>query len=167
MMMRKKTVFLDRDGVINRERGEYTYKLEDFEVNEGIIESIKYLNENDCLVIIISNQGGISKGLYCLEDVYNCHNKLINLLSENGAWIDDFYFCPHYTKLENCLCRKPQGLMLEKAMDCYKINKSDAIFIGDSDTDVQAANNAGIRGVKINSNSNIYGLIKTFILETE
>jgi D-glycero-D-manno-heptose 1,7-bisphosphate phosphatase len=134
-----KAVFLDRDGVINKETGQYTTCVEDFIINEGIGESIKLLKDSGFLVIIISNQGGIAKSLYSHEDVLEMHLKLCEYLYIYNTAIDDFYYCPHHPDIGLCLCRKPDSLLLEKAISRYNISIEDSYFIGDSERDMDAA----------------------------
>ncbi|OFX17056.1 MAG: hypothetical protein A2033_15760 [Bacteroidetes bacterium GWA2_31_9] len=156
-----KALFLDRDGVINFERGEYTYRSEDFILNIGIIDLLLHFQSAGYLIIIISNQGGISKGIYKKEDVENLHQVFINECNKNKIKITDFLYCPHYPDVENCLCRKPKSLMLEKAIAKYDINTTESLMIGDSQRDVECAESVGVKGILIKSNiidSNILNL---------
>ncbi|HNQ67758.1 MAG TPA: HAD family hydrolase [Bacteroidales bacterium] len=158
--IKNKAVFLDRDGVINLERGRYTCKPDDFILNEGIAESVKVLNDSGFLVIVISNQGGIAKSLYAISDVLDIHEKFCDLLKETDAVIDDFFFCPHHDSISNCLCRKPGSLLFEKAIAIYNIDSSKSFMIGDSERDVQAAEKLGIKGILIHANENIFNICK-------
>lgn len=158
-----KTVFLDRDGVVNFEPGHYTTNVDDFIINKGIVESVKLLNDNGFLVIVISNQGGIAKGLYAEKDVLEMHDKLCQELSKDSAKIDDFYFCPHHDSISKCLCRKPQSLLLEKAIAVYNVDVEKSVMIGDSPRDIEAAKKCGVKGVLIKSNQNILDICKTII----
>ena len=156
----RKAVFLDRDGVINKELGRYCENVDEFEILEDVGHAIKVLKDAGFLVIIISNQGGIAKGLYTEADVNDMHDKLCRHISEFGASIDDFYFCPHHDAISKCLCRKPQSLMIEKAMATYDIDPSQSFMIGDGNRDIEAAERAGIKGIKIESNSGILEICK-------
>lgn len=156
----RKAVFLDRDGVINKELGRYCEKVDEFEILEDVGHAIKVLKDAGFLVIIISNQGGIAKGLYTEADVNDMHDKLCRHISEFGASIDDFYFCPHHDSISRCLCRKPNSLMIEKAMATYDIDPSQSFMIGDGNRDIEAAERAGIKGIKIESNSGILEICK-------
>ncbi|OFX54868.1 MAG: hypothetical protein A2046_07100 [Bacteroidetes bacterium GWA2_30_7] len=147
-----KALFLDRDGVVNFERSEYTFRLEDFTINNGIIELLLNFQKDGFLIIIISNQGGISKGIYKKEDVEKLHNKFIKECKSNNINITDFFYCPHFPEIENCLCRKPKSLMLEKAIAKYNINITESLMIGDSERDMECAENVGIKGILIKSN---------------
>jgi D-glycero-D-manno-heptose 1,7-bisphosphate phosphatase len=162
----KKAVFLDRDGIINFEPGKYTCNVDDFIINEGIGNSIKLLRDNGFLVIIISNQGGIAKSLYNHEDVMQMHLKFCKYLENFNTIVDDFFYCPHHESVSKCLCRKPSTLMFEKAVAIYNIDVNSSFMIGDGDRDVESAEKAGIKGIKVLANSNIYELCKSIILKS-
>ncbi len=162
--MKRKAVFLDRDGVINSEEGHYyVHRVEDLVLNPGIEENIRMLNELGYLVIVISNQGGVARGLYNRKDVENFHSALSNVLKKKGARIDEFYFCPHHDSVEQCLCRKPKPLMIQKAIARFEIDAKGSFFIGDHVRDIRAAENAGIRGILVESNRNIGPVIKNMV----
>lgn len=152
----KKAVFIDRDGVINYEPGYYTCSADDFIINDGVGEAINLLKKHHFLVIVISNQGGIAKELYTENDVLEMHIKFCEYLAAYNTQVDDFYFCPHHDEFGKCLCRKPQSLMLEKAMAIYDIEPSASFMIGDRHRDVEAAKRCGVKGIMIESNQNIY-----------
>ncbi len=160
-----KAVFLDRDGVINRELGHYCEKVDDFEILEDVGCAIKVLKEAGFLVIVISNQGGIAKGLYTEADVNAMHKKFRDYLIEYGTDIDDFYFCPHHDSISKCLCRKPNSLMIEKAMSVYDINPALSYMIGDGKRDIEAAERAGVKGILIEPNSGILEICKQIASE--
>lgn len=155
-----KAVFLDRDGIINFEPGHYTCSAGDFIINEGVGESIKLLKDKGFLVIVISNQGGIAKGLYSHEDVLEMHIKLCEYLSEFNARVDDFYYCPHHEAVSKCLCRKPGSLMFEKAVAVYDIDPFVSFMIGDGERDIIAAGKVGLKGIKVSPNTNIFEICK-------
>lgn len=159
----QKAVFLDRDGVINFERGEYTCCAENFIINDGIGESIKLLKQNDFLVIIISNQAGISKKLYTEEDLLEMHIKLCQHLKEYDTNVDDFYYCTHHDSISKCLCRKPGSLLFEKAIAVYDIDPAKSYMIGDKERDIIPAQKCGIKGFQIEANSSIYEICKSII----
>ncbi len=159
-----KAVFLDRDGVINCEPGKYTTNVNDFIINQGIGESIKLLKDNNYLVIIISNQGGIAKSLYSHDDVLEMHIKLCIHLAEFDTKIDDLFYCPHHPDFGNCLCRKPKSLLFEKAISLYDIDIENSFMIGDSDRDIEAASRCGVKGIKIFPNENIFKICEQIVL---
>lgn len=161
-----KVAFLDRDGVINDDTGHYyIYKFEDFKLNKGIIEGLLLLKDKGFKFIVITNQGGIAQGTYSKNDVEIVHQKMKDLLAEQGIDLLDIFYCPHHNKFEQCLCRKPAPLMIEKAIARYEVDKKASFLIGDNIKDVQAAENAGIKGYKIETNQNIVPLIHEILNE--
>lgn len=158
-----KAVFLDRDGVINRDFLPYHFKQEHFFINPGLWDALKEIKNKGYLFIIISNQGGIAKGLYKKEDVDKLHSVLINEARKYDIKFSEIYFCPHHDLYGKCLCRKPDSVMLEKAIARFNINESNSYFIGDTDRDIQAGLKAGVIPIKINANTpltEIVSLIK-------
>ncbi len=155
-----KALFLDRDGVLNRERDQYTYKLEDFEVLPDVVESVRLAKEKGYLVIVISNQGGIAKGIFDQERVEKLHGIIEDELQKHDLRFDEIYYCQHHDEVGRCICRKPDSLMLEKAMARFKIDPKRSVMIGDSPRDVQAAVKVGVQGIQINSNAGILEIVK-------
>lgn len=152
----RKAVFLDRDGVINSNKGRYyTWKVEDLEINPGVAETLRTLKERGFKLIVITNQGGISRGQYTREDVETLHDQLNKILKKEGASVDAFYYCPHHSDHEKCLCRKPQPLMILKAMSRYGIDPQQSWMIGDSQRDVEAGKAAGLKTILVESNRNL------------
>lgn len=149
----KRAIFFDRDGVLNRELGDYVCKPEDFDILPDAVECIKLANERGFLSIIITNQGGIDKGLYTHETLAAIHRKIIDACQKEGAKIDDIFYCPHHPKVSMCLCRKPDSMMLEKAVGKFGLNIDECIMIGDTERDMQAAEKLGIKGILIQPNS--------------
>ena len=150
-----KAVFLDRDGVINFDPGDYTYNLSEFKLNDGIIDNLKRLYDNGFLLILITNQGGISKGLYSQNDVDEIHNYLISELDKVNVELAEIYYCPHHSINENCLCRKPNSLMIEKSLARFNIDASKSFMLGDKMRDVESAEKAGVKGIQVDINKNI------------
>lgn len=161
----KKAVFLDRDGVLNRERGEHTWLLEDFELLQGVAEGLKALEEAGYLLIVISNQSGIAKGLYDFTDVEKTHGYMLGELAKAGVHLDEIYYCPHHDKLGKCLCRKPNSLMLEKAIARFGIDATQSVFIGDKPRDVEAGEKVGVKGILVEANSNLLDTVNKYILK--
>jgi len=152
----QKAVFLDRDGVINDDRDHYYIsRIKDFKVNPGVGNALAELQKRGYLLIIISNQGGIARGQYTIEDVERLHRHLINLMQKEGIHITDIYYCPHHHTVENCLCRKPKALMLQKAMARYGISAEQSWFIGDKESDISAGRRAGVNTLLIEANSDL------------
>lgn len=149
----QKAVFFDRDGVLNQEMGDYVTKIQDFHILPDSIESIKYAKDNGFLVFIITNQGGISKGLYNEMDLNLFHENLKNECKKCGTSIDDIYYCKHHPDFGKCLCRKPESLMLEKAISKYNIDVSKSFLIGDNQRDIDSANLVQMKSILIQPNS--------------
>ncbi len=139
-----RAVFLDRDGTINEEKN-YLYRFNDWEWINGAIESIRILNRNNFLVIIVSNQAGISRGFYEVEDVDFLHNQVLKDLENHNAHIDAIYFCPHHPEFDfkRCDCRKPGNAMILDAAKKFNINLSKSWIIGDKISDCVAGIKSG------------------------
>ena len=137
-----KTIFLDRDGVINKEKG-YLHKIKDFEFISGVFETCRYLQGLNYKIIIITNQSGISRGLYTENDYQIINNWMISEFKKNDIDILDVFHCPHSPE-SNCNCRKPKPGMLIKAKNKYKIDMQNSWMVGDKESDIIAANNSGI-----------------------
>ena len=150
-----KVIFLDRDGVINREIGNYIYNLKDFVINDGLEQALNTWSREGYSFVIVTNQGGISKGLYHKNDVEDINTFLQNWFESRNLKLLNIFYCPHHNAIEHCICRKPDSLMLEKIIARYAVSLEDSFMIGDNDRDVQAANKVGLRAFKIKSNSNL------------
>ena len=151
-----RAVFLDRDGVINSDQDLYYVTHPDqFALNEGIGEFLKKLQDAGYLLIIITNQGGIAKGLYSHQTLAEIHKKMLQQLSSYGVNIAEIYYCPHHPDYGKCLCRKPESLLIEKALARFHINPQQSFFIGDRESDIQAAIKAGIQPVRTEPNENL------------
>lgn len=144
----KKTAFLDRDGVLNKELGRYTRFADELVVLDHAIKACNMLHKEGYQLIVITNQGGIAKGEYSEQDLAKTHAKLKNSIPEIKA----IFHCPHHDIIGNCLCRKPKSLLLDKAIYLFDVDRENSFFIGDSERDIQAAEKAGIKGIKINAN---------------
>jgi len=152
----QKAIFLDRDGVINSDIGHYyIYRVEDFVINKGIINSLKRFQDAGYIFIVITNQGGVAKGIYSCEDVNKVHHYLETILKENGILLQEIYYCPHHESVASCKCRKPSPYMINQAIKKYNIDISMSYLIGDSKRDIEAAEAAGVKGIKIEANEDI------------
>lgn len=136
--MNKPLIILDRDGVINYDSEEYIKSPEEWLAIPGSLDAIAELNHAGFLVIVVTNQSGVGRGLYSLDTLQQIHQKLKNELAKVNGHIDDIFFCPH-SPIDNCECRKPKPGMLYKIRDKYQINLNNIYFIGDSRVDMQAA----------------------------
>ena len=137
-----KTIFLDRDGVINKDT-KYLHKIVDFEFISGTFEACKYFESLEYKIIIITNQSGISRGYYSANDFQIINNWMLEEFKKNRVNILDVFHCPH-SPSSNCSCRKPKPGMLIEAQNKYKIDMENSWLIGDKEIDIIAANNAGI-----------------------
>ena len=142
-MDKNKAIFLDRDGVINKEIG-YLHKIEDFEFIEGVFEACNYFQATGYLLIIITNQSGIGRGYYTEKDFHILSNWMIKQFKNNGIIIFDIFFCPHLPE-NKCSCRKPNPKLLLNACIKHNIDIAQSWIIGDKETDIKAGNLAGIK----------------------
>ena len=160
LWQRRPAVFLDRDGVINRDTG-YIHRKEDFIWCDGAQDAIKRLNESGYFVFVVTNQAGIARGLYRPADVVRLHRWINRELRRVGAHIDEFYFCPHHPTegsgryRQICECRKPAPGMLRQAMSEWPVDRSASLMIGDKETDMAAASAAGVEGVLLRDGDNV------------
>ena len=138
------TIFLDRDGVINRKlEGDYVKVWDEFEFLPGAIEAIKFLNDKKIPVYIITNQSGIGRGIMTMKMLDVVHRKMAQELAKHGAHIDDIFVCPHSPE-ESCDCRKPKpGLLLQAKKKYPSIDFAKSWFVGDSVSDIEAGNAVG------------------------
>jgi len=137
-----KTIFLDRDGVINKEVN-YLHKIEDFKFIEGVFDACLYFQNLEYKIIIISNQSGISRGYFNEYEYKNLTKWMLDQFDKRNISILDIFYCPHGSE-SKCNCRKPKPGMFIDAKTQYDISMRDSWMIGDSETDIQAANTAGI-----------------------
>jgi len=161
--MKNKAVFLDRDGVINRDPGDYTYNWREFEFNPDLVETLKEFQDAGFMLIIITNQGGIAKGLYTLEDYQKLTRNMLEVFKSNGIKIQQVYFSPHHDEVGKSLSRKPGSLLLERAIYKYNIDPAESFMIGDRERDIFAGEKVGVQGILIQANSSLK-LIKDRIL---
>ena len=141
----KKAIFLDRDGVINVDRG-YVYKIDDFEFFHDVFSTLKYFQKQNFLIFIVTNQSGIARGYFTHEDFDKLNRYILEEFRKEGIVISKIYFCPHSPD-ENCECRKPKPKMLLDAMSEFDINMKKSWMIGDKESDMEAGHNAGIKNL--------------------
>lgn len=151
-------IFLDRDGVINKDMDTNPI-AENFEFLNGAIDAIKEINKSDFLSVVVTNQPMIAKGFVTFEDVYNTHKKMETILGQNGAYLNKIYFCPHHNEKGfkgeikelkiDCNCRKPKSGMLLKAQKELNIDLKNSWMIGDKESDIIAGKNAGCKTIFI------------------
>lgn len=155
--LRKRPVlFLDRDGVINIDKN-HLFRIEDFEWVDGVRALIRRRNDAGHAVIVVTNQAGVAKGKYLESDVWKLHDYIQQSLHGEGAFIDDFYYCPFHAEAVSALYRianhpdrKPNAGMLDKAFADHPLDRSNAVLIGDAESDMAAARQAGVKGLLFN-----------------
>jgi len=151
-----RAIFFDRDGTLNNNQDNYyIWKPEDFKLNPGVIETLSELKERGYLMLVITNQGGVSKEEYSMDEVEEVHHHMCLLLEKEGIILDEIYICPHHQEKEACLCRKPLPLLVEKAIARFDIDKEGSWFVGDSERDMDAGKAAGLRTLLIEPNSDL------------
>ncbi|SET11857.1 D-glycero-beta-D-manno-heptose 1,7-bisphosphate 7-phosphatase [Thorsellia anophelis] len=145
----KPAIFLDRDGTLNLDKG-YVHKIDDFKFFDGVIDSLKKLQEMDYLLVLVTNQSGIARGLFSESDFIQLTEWMDWSLADRGVNLDGIYYCPHHKDSlidEYCLscdCRKPKpGMLLDAAAE-LEIDLSKSIMVGDKIDDLVAAFEAGI-----------------------
>lgn len=149
-----RAIFLDRDGVIVEDL-DYTYRIDQLKLIPGSAEAIKLLNQNDFLIIIVTNQSGIAKGYFTENDTILFNDSMKEKLREYGAHIDAIYCCPHHpdAKIEkyktDCDCRKPKPGMLKKAEKKFDIDLIQSFIIGDRLSDIEAGKCVGCKAIMV------------------
>ena len=152
------TLFLDRDGVINRKlEARYVRDFSEFEFLPGALNAIAQLSNRFIRIIIVTNQQGIAKGIMSENDLNILHAQMQASIERSGGKIDKIYFCPCLAS-ENCECRKPNTGMIKQAfIDFPMISIEDSYLVGDSDSDIEAGQKMNLQTVKVD---NTYTLAK-------
>ncbi len=143
-------VFLDRDGVINRERADYVKSWEEFEFLPGVLAALQRLATLNAPILVISNQSAIGRGLVSYATVNAIHHAAQAKIEAAGGRIDGFFVCPHRPE-EACVCRKPKPGLLFQAAKLFALDLGQSVFIGDALTDFQAAEAAGCQSILVES----------------
>ena len=171
----QKAIFLDRDGVINREV-DLLNDIKQLELIDGTVEAIRLINKSNYMAIIVTNQPVIARNLCSMEELESIHKKLETLLGKEGAFIDAIYFCPHHPdsgfpeerkefKIK-CRCRKPGIGMLLSATNDWNIRLEESYMIGDNQRDIDAGENAGLQKsilIKTNTRNALLDTVKRII----
>jgi D-glycero-D-manno-heptose 1,7-bisphosphate phosphatase len=150
-MMRYQTVFIDRDGVINRMRSDYVKSWAEFEVLPGALDAIARLTRSGREVIVLTNQSAIGRRLVVPEVVDGIHSRVAAQAANRGGRIRAFLICPH-TRGDGCNCRKPAPGLLFRARDELGVKLADAVMVGDQAWDIQAAWAAGCDAILVDAN---------------
>lgn len=157
-----KAVFLDRDGVIN-DNCKPVNKPEDLKIYPWTANAISKLNKSGYHVFVVTNQGGIEMGYFTRHDLDEIHNKMVKEITENGGFIDDIDYCPHFKS--KCDCRKPSPGMIDKLAKKYNIDLKKSYMIGDRDIDIEAGMKAGCKTIKIGKSSKKADYVAKNLLE--
>jgi len=145
--MGSEPVYIDRDGVINKNRTDYVKSLKEWVPLPGAIKAIGMLSNAGHPVIVITNQSAIGRNLCGVSDVERIHRNLMLLVSKNGGKISGIYYCPHHPD-ENCDCRKPRTGMVDSAK--RELNLPDGGYIiGDADSDMELGRRAGLKTILV------------------
>jgi len=147
-----KAVFLDRDGVITEDIG-YVHKIEDFKLVQNAVEGLKLLK--DYKLFIVTNQSGIGRGYYTLEDFLNYNNQVLKELKKHKIKIEKTYYCPHKPE-DNCGCRKPKTRFLKDAEKEFGIELKKSFIIGDRKSDFEMGRNAGCKTIHVLTGNGIH-----------
>ena len=149
----KKALFLDRDGIINVDHG-YVYNIEDFEFVDGIFDLVKLFADAGYLIFVVTNQSGIGRGYYSEEDFTVLTDWMVEAFKKKEIKIEKVCHCPHCPE-DRCHCRKPETGMIEQALEDYPIDLAHSWLIGDKQSDIDLAMNAGIGSSIYIGNKNI------------
>ena len=142
-----KAVFLDRDGTINIDYG-YVHEKDKLEFIPGAVEGLKQLQDLGYLLIIITNQSGIGRGLYTINEYNEFNDYMLNELEKKGIHITDVFMCPHIDE-DNCECRKPKLKLFYDAINKYNIDMDRSYAIGDRERDLSICKKESIKGILI------------------
>ena len=157
--MKSKAVFLDRDGVINEKRDDHVKNISEFKIFSGVGDAIKLLRDKGYLVIIITNQSAIGRKIISEKKLEEIHTELKNYLNQHDTYVESIYYCPH-TPEENCSCRKPKPGLLIKATNDFGINLEESYFIGDSESDLNAAKEAICKGILLENDQTLLEIVQ-------
>ena len=148
--IKNRAFFFDRDGVINIDRNDYTYLPQHFELMPNIIEVMQAIKSQDFLIIVITNQAGIAKGLYSDKEVDALHTHFQSL---SGHLVDAFYHAPGHPDFSESLSRKPDSLLFEKAMARFEIDPTQSWMIGDKERDLIPAKKLGMKTILLSGST--------------
>ena len=148
VLMRRPAIFLDRDGVINRNRNDHVKSWSEFEFLPGILTALRRLTQLEWPVVVISNQAVVGRGLVSQRTIDEINAHMVSVVQSMGGRIDHVFYCPHRPE-EKCTCRKPQPGLLLQAAEQMKLDLARSFFVGDAESDVMAAKAAGCRPVLV------------------
>ena len=143
-------ILLDRDGVINQDSKDYIKSAEQWAPIKGSLEAIADWQRRGIEFAVCTNQSGLGRGLFSKDDLFNMHAKCNSILKSLGGKPLRFFFCPH-TPENNCSCRKPEALLLEHAIKVSGSKPSNSVFVGDSLSDLKAAQAASVQFILVHT----------------
>ena len=158
--MHRKALFLDRDGVINYDPGDYTKSLEEFTVLPTVYEALKLAQEKGYLLVLITNQGGVAKGLYGHEQVHEIHTWFQVQLAQHGVTLTDIYYAPSHPDYSESLMRKPGSMMIERALAKHGISPTRRYIGGDEQRDLDSGAPLGVNGILIKTNAPLLPVVQ-------
>lgn len=159
-----KAVFLDRDGVLNRDT-DFPYKIEDCEILNGALEATKRLTEAGYKLFIVTNQSGIGRDIFTENNMREFNDYLVSEIEKAGGKIEKVYFCPHKPD-DGCNCRKPNPHFVLEAQKEFDIDLSKSYFVGDRDTDIECGKNAGVKeSILVDENKGLLWAVENIILK--
>ena len=158
--MHRKALFLDRDGVINHDPGDYTKSLEEFTVLPTVYEALKLAQDKGYLLVLITNQGGIAKGLYGHEQVHEIHDWFLVELANHGITLTDIYYAPSHPDYGESLMRKPGSMMIERALAKHGISPTHSYIVGDKQRDLDSGSPLGVNGILIKTNDPLLPVVQ-------
>ncbi len=139
----RKVVFLDRDGVINRDSPEYIKSWSEFEFLPGSLEALRLLHDEGYLIILVTNQSGVARKLFSVQTLDDMHRRMEAAIETAGGKITDIFYCPHLPD-EGCDCRKPETAMIENAVRKHGLDLLSGTLVGDSAKDIICGQRAGV-----------------------
>lgn len=148
-MGKRKCVFFDRDGIVNRDPGfgKYVERVEDFHIMPEFVAALRVVTEKGYAAVIVTNQRGVARGIMSLSEVESMHALLVEHLKGLGLSLSGIYLCPHNNN--ECTCRKPQPGMLLRAAAEHDLDLTRSWMVGDTESDVEAGQRAGCRTVLV------------------
>lgn len=154
-MQLKPAIFLDRDGVLNEDKG-YTHRVEDLVVLPGVASTLRKLQNHGFLLLVVTNQSGVARGMFSLPDVHEFHRALSDaVFKESGAVLNSYYICPHFQGGSvgkysvDCECRKPKTGLVEQAQKEHGIDMASSWLVGDRDCDILCGQAAGLKTIRL------------------
>lgn len=155
--MSHKAVFFDRDGTLIVDK-HYLKDPNEIEYFKDTFSVLKELQKKNYLLFIVTNQSGISRGFFTVEDMHRIHDKILEDFKSHGINIAEIAFCPHSPE-DHCNCRKPKPKLIHDLIEKYSIDKSKSFMVGDKEIDLECGKNAGIKSYKVKSTKDLLNFL--------